>query len=252
MMTSQRFWTKDRCIEIALEYKNKVEFDKKCRGASSSARQQGFYEEITSHMTADNSHMHRYVYALILDKTIYIGISTDPKKRFNRHKSTGRKIIKQLIKDDACLHVLSDKLNIEDAAKLEAETIIKYKNDGWNVLNIVIGGAIGSGQNKWTNESLQSVVNKCKSRSEFAIKYNGAYDASRRLGLLEDLFKNHKPAKHKKQTKHSLDELQQIANQCAERRIMNREYPHQYNSALTRGLLDQLFVNHKNKGLVKI
>lgn len=247
-----RFWTKDKCAAAALKHKTKVEFDKKCRGASSSARQQGFYEEITSHMNADNSHMHRYVYALILDKTIYIGISTDPKKRFNRHKSTGRKIIKQLIKDDACLHVLSDKLNIEDAAKLEAETIVKYKNDGWNVLNIVAGGAIGAGQNKWTNESLQSVVNKCKSRSEFAIKYNGAYDASRRLGLLEDLFKNHKPAKHKKQTKHSLDELQQIANQCAERRIMNREYPHQYNSALTRGLLDQLFINHKNKGLVKI
>lgn len=252
MMTSQRFWTKDRCIEIALEYKNKVEFDKKCRGASSSARQQGFYEEITSHMTADNSHMHRYVYALILDKTIYIGISTDPNKRFTRHKSTGRKTIKQLISEGACLRVLSGKLSIEDAAKLEVEIIIKYKNDGWNVLNIVVGGAFGVGQDRWTKESLQSVVEKCKSRSELAIKHNGAYSAARRLGLLDDLFENHKPIKHKKQTKHSLDELQKIANMCAERRIMNREYPHQYNSAVTKGLLDQLFVNHKNKGLVKI
>lgn len=246
-----RFWTKDKCAAAALKHKTKVEFDKKCRGASSSARQQGFYEEITSHMSADNSHMHRYVYALILDKTIYIGISTDPKKRFNRHKSTGRKIIKQLIKDGAYLYVISDKLNIEDAAKLEIETIMKYKNDGWNVLNIVIGGALGAGQNKWTKESLQIVANKCKSRSDFAIKYNGAYDASRRLGLLDDLFKKHKPTINKKQTKYSLLELQQIANLCTERRIMNKEYPHQYNSAVTRGLLDQLFVNHKNKGLVK-
>lgn len=252
MMTSQRFWTKDRCIEIALEYKNKVEFDKKCRGASSSARQQGFYEEITSHMTADNSHMHRYVYALILDKTIYIGISTDPNKRFTRHKSTGRKIIKQLISDGANLHVLSDKLSLEVASKLETETIVKYKNDGWNVLNIVAGGAFGVGQDRWTKESLQSVASKCKSRSELAIKYNGAYGAARRLGLLDNLFENHKPIKHKEQTKYSLDELQQIANLCAERRIMNKEYPHQYSSALAKGLLDKLFINHKNKGLVKI
>jgi len=45
------YWTKERCHEEALKYKNRNEFNKKCSGACYAANKNGWYNEICAHMT---------------------------------------------------------------------------------------------------------------------------------------------------------------------------------------------------------
>lgn len=45
------YWNKERCIEEALKYKTRSEWDKNNSSSNSAARKNGWYEECTKHMT---------------------------------------------------------------------------------------------------------------------------------------------------------------------------------------------------------
>jgi predicted GIY-YIG superfamily endonuclease len=65
----------------------------------------------------------------------YIGISADPKKRWNRHKSSGdNPHLKNALEkyDDAQFKILCKYSTVEDALKLE-KAFRPTKNIGWNI-----------------------------------------------------------------------------------------------------------------------
>lgn len=85
---------------------------------------------------------------------------------------------------------------------------------------------------EWTKQQCEELALKYDRRIRFKTNHSSAYRHAYLNGFLDEICSH--------MTFKKMD------------RLMNKEYPHQYNSAVTKGLLDQLFVNHKNKGLVKI
>jgi hypothetical protein len=53
MKHSKNYWTYDKCKEEALKYKTKTEYQKNSKGAYNSSRNNGWFEDICSHMISN-------------------------------------------------------------------------------------------------------------------------------------------------------------------------------------------------------
>jgi len=101
----------------------------------------------------------------------------------------------------------------------------------------------------WTKEMLQKEADKYKTRGEFKKKNGGAYTKSRRLGILDELFKNH-PAENNKPINYWTEEkLQEEANKYKTRGDFWKNNKIAANIARTKGLMNAIFKNHPNLGL---
>lgn len=76
---------------------------------------------------------------------------------------------------------------INDAIEKEKKLIGEYRDKRFNVLNISKGGELGGNNLKWTEELLKKEALKYKSRYEFLKNGKGAYIASKRRGILDDV-----------------------------------------------------------------
>lgn len=104
----------------------------------------------------------------------------------------------------------------------------------------------------WTKEMLQKEADKYKTRGEFKKKSVGAYVKSMRLGLLDDLFKNHSNLgrDENRNTKNywTEEKLQDEVNKYKTRGEFWENNSGAANIVLAKGLMNKLFNNHPNSG----
>ena len=63
---------------------------------------------------------------------------------------------------------LTDYIDVEIASKLEGEYVEKYKNDGWNILNVAKTGGIGGNTLIWIKEKvIEEQLNNAKQEVNF-------------------------------------------------------------------------------------
>ena len=99
---------------------------------------------------------------------------------------------------------------------------------------------------------LQKEADKYKTRGEFQKKSVGAYIKSMRLGLLDELFKNHsnfgRDENRKPKNYWTEEKLQDEANKYKTRGEFWKNNSGAANIALNKGLMDKLFNSHPNSG----
>ena len=100
----------------------------------------------------------------------------------------------------------------------------------------------------WTKEMLQMEADKYKTRGEFKKKSVGAYIKSMRLGLLDELFKNHTDDNNKPKNYWTEEKLQEEVKKYKTRGEFWKANSSAANIALTKGLMNKLFKNHPNLG----
>jgi hypothetical protein len=133
-----------------------------------------------------------YVYEFS-DKSAYIGLTYNLEKRNISRKLQKNDAVTKFILETNLqpnLKQLSEYISVDIAAILENDCIEFYKVNGWNVLNKVKGGAIGSTNKFWTKEKCEIEALKYNSRSEFYYKSNNIYSAACRNGWLNDVCKH--------------------------------------------------------------
>ena len=162
------FWTKDKCLEEALKYNTRSEFNKNSVSAYCKAYDCNWLDDICSHMLLTGNKYKRCIYAYeFKDNFVYIGLTFDINKRNCEHMRIGPVFnhinITSLYPN---LVILNDYVNIELSVKKEHDYILLYKKNGWNLLNKAKSGALGGGKEKWTKK-------KCL---EEALKYNNVKD----------------------------------------------------------------------------
>lgn len=174
-------WTKEKCQEEALKYNYKSDFRKNCSRGYNLSLKNKWLDEICSHMTVIGNKFKRCIYAYEFeDNFVYVGLTGNLIRRNNSHIKNYKKNDSQVFE-----HIKSTKLipkliqlteyiSTQNAVKLEGEYIDKYRNNGWNILNIAKAGSTGGNIIKWTKERCQ----------EEALKYNNIrdfFDNSRRI-----------------------------------------------------------------------
>jgi predicted GIY-YIG superfamily endonuclease len=134
-----------------------------------------------------------YVYEFS-DKSVYVGLTYNENKRKSEHLSGRPTSVTNHINKTG-LHpeytnITNGYIDATDAAILEETLRLKYKSNGWNILNKRKGGGLGGNTIKWTIDMIKEVADKCTTREEFKDKYPGAMNASKQKKIYEEVTKH--------------------------------------------------------------
>jgi len=237
------YWNKERCYEEALECKTRKEFYQNHSSAYSSASLNGWLDEITTHFKRIGNWVFRCVYAYeFSDNFAYIGLTYNLKKRDLCRKTNKKDGVTKHINEtklQPTIKQLTEFIPIDDAANLEKEYIKKYRENGWNMLNIKRGGETGGGLVVWTFEMCRQEALKYKTRKDFYTNSPKAYSA----------VCNHKW--HKEITGHMSTNIydkkkcREIALTCKSRKEFWENHPGVAASAKRNGWYDEITMHMK-------
>lgn len=178
MKKKNNYWVKELCLIEALKCQTRTEFSKKAKSAYKSALKNEWLDEICQHMLEKGSLYKRYNYIYEFnDNHVYIGLTCDIDRRHYEHLNyENSPVFKHYIKTNLTPIFSFDTLKLVSKAKiLEIETIKKYKEKGWILLNKNRGGGTGKTNTKWSIELAKNEANKYKSRLEFQKKSHTCY-----------------------------------------------------------------------------
>lgn len=183
------YWNYDNCKKHALECKSKSEYAKKYNGGYKVVNENKWFE-LYSHMEIIGNLRKRLIYVYEFeDNTCYIGLTCNIKRRNKQHlkEDLNSEVFKH-IKDSNLnpnLIIKSDYIKDVDAILLEEETLNKYKNNGWIILNKNKTGGLGSNIIKWNRDKCKDEINKYTKLLDFMLNSPGAYSACRRNNWLD-------------------------------------------------------------------
>lgn len=174
------YWTIERCKEVAKKYKTKKEFQNKNNSVYTTCVRQGWIDDVCGHMEIIGNRFKRiiYSYEFIEDKSVYVGLTYNMKiRQFNRDRYDKDQVTKYIKKTGfkPIRRLLTDYIEVEEAIKLEGFYVKKYKNEGWNILNVSKTGAIGNGYKKWTYELVKSITQKYNTLTLLKKDYENLY-----------------------------------------------------------------------------
>jgi len=178
MKKKNNYWVKELCLIESLKYVTRTEFSKKSRGAYRSSLRNGWLDEICEHMIENGSLSKRYNYVYeFSDNFVYIGLTYDIDRRNNEHLNNENSPVFKHINESNLKPIFKfDSLKtVNEAKNLEIETIKKYKEEGWFLLNKNRGGGTGKNNTKWDIDSSKNEALKFTSRLEFQKKSHTCY-----------------------------------------------------------------------------
>lgn len=202
------YWNdKNNCLQEALKYNSRKEFNKKSIGAYNGAKRNNWLNECCSHMKTnmqtydDNAKIHCiYVYELKELNTCYIGRTKQLTVRDRQHRN-GVYRKGKIEYDNLNLFCKNKGINMPEPIILENNLtaiesqiqekywLDKYINDNWYTLNkAAVGEGISSlgGRIKWTYDKTKEEALKYKTRNEFKLKNQSAYNASKKHKWLDE------------------------------------------------------------------
>lgn len=210
---SIRYWSEERCLEVAKQCKTIKEFTMKFPTAYRTSIQKGWREDYTwlersykIDMTAKIYLI--YVYEDLENNKCYVGLTNNIIKRKSSHRKTryykNKHGFKYLYRDAVNKHfydmgkelpepkILESGLNATQAQEREKYWCDFYKTHGWELLNKANTGrgssSLGGCEKKWNYETLKVEASKYKNKEEFKKKRSNAYREARIAGWLEDYF----------------------------------------------------------------
>jgi len=193
-------WTKERCREEALKYKNRSEFQRFSPGAYIKSRKNKCLDGFCIHMK-DNNNTKRIIYSYeFSDNCVHIGLTNNIKRRKRDHKKEGTVYDYYQKNKNYNFSQLTDYLEVKKAQEMEEFYVEQYKKNDWKILNIAKTGSIGSNILKWTYEKCSEEALKYDTRKKFAIGSSGAYQRAQQNKWLNDVC-SHMTSKIKNTTK---------------------------------------------------
>ena len=183
------YWTKEKYIEEALKYKTKTDFWKNSGRAYNVAIELNILDEICSHMELTGNLYKRCIYVYEFpDNSAYIGLTFNIKDRQRDHARKGT-IYKYKKKTNLIpeFKQLTEYIEVEEAQKLEGKYVDEYRKNGWNILNEVKTGGLGGSEIIWNIEKCKEEALKYTKKRDFKTKSAGAYNAARKLKILDEI-----------------------------------------------------------------
>jgi len=242
------YWNKERCYEEALECKTRKEFYQNHSSAYSSASLNGWLDEITTHFKRIGNWVFRCVYAYeFSDNFAYIGLTYNLKKRDLCRRTNKKDGVTKHINEtklQPIIKQLTEFIPIDDAANLEKEYIKKYRENGWNVLNIKRGGETGGGLMIWTFEMCKLEALKHKTKKDFYTNSPKAYGAARQHNWHKEIT-GHMPV-HQSLI-YNKENCHEIALKCKSRKEFYENHGGAAAAAKRNGWFDEITMHLKHQ-----
>lgn len=248
------FWTKENVKKSARKYSHKVDWIKSEGGAYRMALKKNWLDEVCKHMIPLGNKKKRMIYSIeiINHKMVYVGLTGNIKRRFRDHLKTKRflEFKKKFGNKSLKLNKLSDYIDSVDAQKLEQQTIDRYKDKGFYILNKARPGSLGGIDIEWTKESIMNDSQKFTSVKQWIDSKSGSYAAASAKGIIDDV-SNHMSRMIKKPGSWTKKEIIKISKEFKTITEWNQKDRKSYAAAQRLRLLeDDEVVGHFLKGEV--
>lgn len=238
------YWTKERCIEAAKKCANNGEskqmFVKKYSTAHREILKNNWENEVFIVFPILGNLYKRCIYAYeFSDNFVYVGLTCNMYKRNRDHHYKKDSAVYTHIQESGLqpqLKVISDFMNIEKAQEKEEETLKKYINKGWNILNRVKTGALGHGFPIWSKDLCRKIASQYITLKSFSDSEPMCYGAMQRQGWTKEL------CSHMKRRKVSLSEMKTAVVKYDTILDFRRGDYKIYSAAQRQGLLDQITI----------
>ena len=240
-------WTKEKCLEEALKYKTKKEFQMGSKNAYYGAHRHGWIDEICTHMIIVGNRFNRSVYCYEFpDNSVYIGLTYDLNKRNNEHSSNEKSQVFKHIKKTKYtpnFKQLTKYLPAKEAQKMEEYYIEFYKSEKWNILNKAKPGSLGIDILVWNFENCKNEALKYTDRTSFIKFSSGAYKSASIYGWIDEIC-GHMPIKIKRKF-WDVDKCRVEALKYKTRNQFKKNACDAYSFAYRNNLLDEICVHMK-------
>lgn len=187
----RNYWDKEKLIEEALKYDSRKEFQINSGSAYGIAHARNYSDEICKHMKPIGNRFKRGLYAFEHpDKTVYVGLTYNYKRRYREHMKNNKILIKKKREGGQVFKTFDILYDHKVAAKEEIKLINRYRNQGWIILNKIKGGGLGGSNRRWTPELIAKEALKYKTRGEFFKKSTSAYVSAKTLLIFNKVTKH--------------------------------------------------------------
>lgn len=235
------YWSKEHCRNEALKYNYRSDFQKNSGGAYQIARKNGWLNDISKHMKKKGHRYKKCVYVYeFSDNCAYIGITYDIERRIrDRKKNKNDSVTNHILNTNLIpqLKILIDYVSVDVAIEKENYYFLKYKNNGWKMLNKTKTGSIGSVK-KWTKELCIIEANKYTKRGDFLKFSGGAYDAMRRYCWTDEVLLNI-PLKTKPNNYWTKDKCKEVFLMCSSKKEVKLNSSTAYSVAYKNGWINE-------------
>jgi hypothetical protein len=244
-MKERFMWTKEGCLEVALKYDSRGEFQLKQGACYQGATRNGWIDEVCSHMVPVGSRYERCIYACEFpDKSVYIGLTYNFKKRMAKRKKDERDTVTLYNKKTGLEYKeiqLTDYIDRLGAKDKEGEYVDRYKSEGWTILNKAKTGGLGSCETMWTYEICKEEALKYETRGELRKGRPSCYGTISKRGWLDDLCSHTVVNEKRKLPNYWTYEIcKEEALKYETRGVFAKKSGSCYNLACTNGWLDNI------------
>lgn len=213
-LKDQRFlensWTLEKIKVEAAKYKTKTDFAKYCGVAFAMAHRIGALDEVCHHMLPEFSDNARICYAFeFADWHVYVGVTANVACRKHYHLNQPSSKVYNHMKDSGIVpefKIICESLSICDTCLLERDNLMRYKDSGWTLLNL-----IDPDVEKYQYEDVIDLAMACQDYDIFRKNYSNAYWAALRHKCMDEITRI-LPSMHN--PKFTQDHILDLAEEC--------------------------------------
>jgi predicted GIY-YIG superfamily endonuclease len=254
------FWDRITSIDEAKKYETRSNFKKYSPSAYQFCCKHNIMNDACAHMKPQGSRYLRFIYVFEFygndinqNKSVYVGLTHNIKERYwshiNRDNSTVYKYI-QLTNANFEFKVITEQpIPNEDAQILEHETIQKYKENGWNILNKSKTGkgssSLGGNIKKWTKEECLKEALLYQSRKTFDRANTSAYQAVLKNNWSDEAFVHMPEGIKPKRYWYDKDICFEEASKYKSLTELKRNSPSAYQAAYINNWLSEFYPDKK-------
>ena len=237
-----RKWNYETCYKEALKYNTRGDFGTKSGRAYWIALQNGWIEDYTwladNRFDLFNDNIDCvYAYEFSDFHAVYVGRTLIKRKKdrdrehlYVRNDAVAKFAIENHVKVPIPVY-LEDSLTIREGAEKERFWIKKYREQGWNVLNKMEGGSIGSiGKGKWNHDSCYEEARKHKTIRDFLTSSPCAYRKSVENNWIEEYYWLEDNIRHRREY-YTYEKCLEIAKKYDSMSIFRKENYGAYHTA---------------------
>jgi predicted GIY-YIG superfamily endonuclease len=186
------FWKiKENCQKAALKCNGRTELSKKYSGAYNVACENGWMNEICSHMKPIGNSKKRMIYCAIFpDNHVYVGLTYNYEKRINDHLNSKKysAIKTHILKTNLTPKFLrlTNYIPVDNAINEESE-YVNFLSKFFVILNKTKTGGLGGNTYKWSHEKCEKIALKCKDKMDFRKKHPNVVMSAMRNGWYDNI-----------------------------------------------------------------
>jgi hypothetical protein len=242
------YWTYEKCKELALSCKTKLDFIKYKGSAYNIALENGWLDDICSHFELLGNNKKRCIYAYeFSNKVVYVGLTYNFEARWVKRMKDENDIVKIYI--DKTNEIpkrikLTDYIDVYEASIKEGTILKEYINKGWSILNRAKTGSVGGNNRIWTYEKCKEEALKYETYKEFKENNYNCYAAIYKNNWQSELLSH---LKHIKRLNGfwNEDECYKASKECNGRKDFYKKYRGAYAASIKNNWIEKFFPKDK-------